>query len=260
MGKGSHVVPKDSGREPTEGWAKRESTDRNTCRLIRVKGDQGEAWRVFQRKSVLWLPNQRVKLTPSRSTLHPTELHCKQHLTEPAKDCKSVWRSCWDLIQQEAAWDVTGRGKFSLFLFVMYSSDGKSLKKKWEKNDWKGQKIELFTVTMLLRGVYKGQELRILGQENSQGLKIASGLSKVQRPVRVGPLREGSNQCPENWAMFRESFLGFSELSSLTQNKKIEKKMGDRSGRGLSGWSACHPSLRTRVWSQKPTQWKQRTL
>lgn len=43
----------------------------------------------------------------------------------------------------------------------------------------------------LLRGVYHGQELRILEHENSQGLKAALGLSKVPRPASGGTLREG---------------------------------------------------------------------
>lgn len=70
VGKGSHVVPKDSGREPTEGWAKGHFTDRDRCRPTKVKGDQGEAWRVFERKSVLWLLDWRVELKPSSSTAH----------------------------------------------------------------------------------------------------------------------------------------------------------------------------------------------
>lgn len=57
MGKESYVVLKVSGQKPTEDRAKGNSTDRNMYRLIKVKGDHGEAWRVFERKLVLWLLN-----------------------------------------------------------------------------------------------------------------------------------------------------------------------------------------------------------
>lgn len=60
-------------------------------------------------------------------------------------------------------------------------------------------------VTVSHRGVYKGQELRILEHENSQGLRAAFGLSKAQRPVSGGPLREGESQCPESWTTFPSS-------------------------------------------------------
>lgn len=56
MGMGSHIVPKDSERERelTEGRAKGESADRDMCRLTKVKGDQGEAWRESSREGWCW--------------------------------------------------------------------------------------------------------------------------------------------------------------------------------------------------------------
>lgn len=137
MGKESYVVLKVSGRKPTEDRAKGNSTDRNMYRLIKVKGDHGEAWRVFERKLVLWLLNWRVKLTPSSSAVHPTGLCCKH-----PKDCRSAWWRCWDLIQQEAAWNRQW-AFFSFFFLLSYTV---LMAKvffffKWEKNYWKGQKL-----------------------------------------------------------------------------------------------------------------------
>lgn len=79
-------------------------------------------------------------------------------------------------------------------------------------------------VTVSHRGVYKEQELRILEHENSQGLRAAFGLSKAQRPVSGGPLREGESQMSRE--LDNVPFLSYSELSSSKQNQKIGKRWG----------------------------------
>lgn len=71
------------------------------------------------------------------------------------------------------------------FLHAKYSSDGKGLKLKKKKSKKAIGKVSNLTLrTVLLRGINHQQELRILEDESSQGLKAAAGLSTTQKQVR----------------------------------------------------------------------------
>lgn len=113
-------------------------------------------------------------------------------------------------------------------------------------------------MTVSHRGVYKGQELRILEREKSQGLRTAFGRNKAQRPVsgvhseKVGVNVQRADNVP---------FLSFSELNSSKQNQKIGKRW--RMAQGEASEVKCLlPKLKDPglVSVRGPPSWKQRIL